>query len=178
MSPPPEPLWTDHNTSFLFGAEAFADKDPDPDFKLDWSCSFGSPGDVCFQEKWTCSDPWREEEGKLPGWSSRAGALGKVVTRVNDDWTQRRPPPNNYTQLDSTFSYSPVLQQQADLQHPLSFTHISGAQSPPSDDMWGNDCVIGGGGMTTASASYGSKCWTGQERKRSAEAGGFTGAGK
>nr|XP_020444213.1 uncharacterized protein C9orf84 homolog isoform X2 [Monopterus albus] len=143
------------------------------------------------------------EEVRFHGWRSRAGVAGRVVQRVNDMWTPRAPTnPNNFTNsrltadnspfmLDSTFSYSLVPQQpspmsmystvHSDLQRPDSH-HIPYSVptlSPPTAVRpWGrgrrgNMHLSGSGGMTTVSSNYGSKCWIGQERKRSEEAAGL-----
>ncbi|KAG7221310.1 hypothetical protein INR49_017377 [Caranx melampygus] len=204
-SPHPEPFCVDHSTSFLFRAEgggsSFCQQDPgltvqdgNTDFRLDLSSSFGSP-DVSLESSWTSRDLW-EEEVTFSGLKSRAGAVGRVVRRVNNEWTLS-PPPNlsSYTnylpptdhsplRLDSTFSYTPILQplpqvrgQMAmfstalsDLQHP-----ITSRLSPPTGaTLWGqnsNDHLSGD--MTTPSPKYGSKCWIGQERKRSGDAAGL-----
>uniref|UniRef100_A0A4W6ECT2 Shortage in chiasmata 1 n=1 Tax=Lates calcarifer TaxID=8187 RepID=A0A4W6ECT2_LATCA len=205
-NPHPELLSVDHNTSLLFGAESaegsFCEPDPvstvedgNTDFRLDLSCSFGSQ-DVYLQRSWASGDPWREEV-KSSGWRSRAGAAGRVVGRVNDEWTLRPPPNlNNYTnylhtandsplKLDSTFRYSPVLQQLpdvtsqmctnssvcSDFQHPSS-RHITCSLSPPTGvTLWGR----GQSSRTKVSPMYGSKCWIGRERKRSGEAAGLVG---
>lgn len=166
-------------------------------FRLDLSSSFRSP-DVHLQRSWTSSDPWREgdrgrEEVKLSGWRGRAGAAGAVVERVNDEWapTKLRSP----FRLDSTFSYGHVLPQPADsrastystfhgdLQHPDG-RRVSFRLSPPTEvTLWGqgqsgNDCLASRRETTTLSANYGSKCWIGQERKRSGEAAGLAGTGE
>ncbi|XP_040010710.1 protein shortage in chiasmata 1 ortholog isoform X2 [Xiphias gladius] len=172
-NPQPEPFWSHHNTDFLFGAEgaegSFCEQDPDStvqdgytDFRLDLSCSFASP-DVYPQRSWTSGDPFREEEVKFSGWRSRAGAVGRVVRRVNNEWTLR-PPPNlsGYTNdlyttddspltVDPPFRYSPVQQQLpdvnsqrftystvcTDLQH-MNGHHIPCGLSPPTGvTLWG-----------------------------------------
>uniref|UniRef100_A0AAQ5WVV6 Protein shortage in chiasmata 1 ortholog n=1 Tax=Amphiprion ocellaris TaxID=80972 RepID=A0AAQ5WVV6_AMPOC len=199
----PQQLPTHHDTSFLFEAasadESFCEQavqDDNSDFKLALSCSFGSP-DVGFQKSWTSGDPWRE--GKLPGCRSRAGVVGRVVERAGDGWTQRAPP-NNYPsylhtadsplKLNPTFSDSPVLQQPArgqisthpavysDLQDPLHH-HLSCSVSPPTGNTWAretlNDCFFRSGGLMAAPANFGSRCWIGQERKRSGETAGLFG---
>uniref|UniRef100_A0A3B4VMN0 Shortage in chiasmata 1 n=1 Tax=Seriola dumerili TaxID=41447 RepID=A0A3B4VMN0_SERDU len=175
-NPHPEPFCSDHNTS----------------------------PDVSLERSWTSSHPWKEKV-KFSGCTSRAGAVGRVVRRVNNEWTLS-PPPNldgytnylhtaddNPLKLDSTFRYSPVLQQLADvssqmstyitvcsdLQHPINH-HITSNLSPPTEvTLWGQghsgkDSLSYTGGITT-SPKYGSKCWMGQERKRSGEAAGLVG---
>lgn len=170
-------------------------QDGNTDFRLDLSSSFGSP-DVHLQRSWTSSDPWKEEdrgreEVKFSGWRGRAGAVGAVVERVNDKWTPTKL--DSPFKLDSTFSYSRVLQEPvtshmstystfySDLQHPGSH-RVSFGLSPPTE-VWGrgqssNDGLTNSGETTTLSANYGSKCWIGQERKRSGEAAGLVGTGK
>lgn len=201
--PHPELLCSDHNASFPFGAEnaegSFAERDPvsivqsgSSDFKFDLTCFFNSP-DIHLQKSWTSSDPWGQE-GKLTGWSSKAAAMGRVVERMTNDWT-RRSPPDDYTSylhntnspltLDSTFMYSsvsrPVLQQpnssptftqslvNSDSQHPLSLHDTSG---PPTWSQCGYDI------SSSSAANYGSRCWKGQERKRSGEPAGLMGSGE
>ncbi|XP_051807077.1 protein shortage in chiasmata 1 ortholog [Acanthochromis polyacanthus] len=199
----PQQLPTDHHTSFLLetaSAEgSFCERavqEDNSDFKLALSCSFGSP-DVSIQRSWTSGDPWREE-GQLPGCRSRAGAVGRVVERVADEWRQWAPPndcPSYLHTADSplklTSTFSPVLQQPAsghisthpavysDLQDPLHH-HLSCSLSPSTDSTWargqsGNDCFFRSGGLTPVPAQYGSRCWIGQERKRSGEAAGPVG---
>ncbi|XP_054467380.1 protein shortage in chiasmata 1 ortholog [Anoplopoma fimbria] len=214
ITPHPELFSSDHNTSFLFRADrSFSEPDPDPmvqegnaDFRLDLSSSFGSP-DVPLQRSWTSSDPWREEdrgreEVTFSGWRRRAGAVGRVVGRVNDEWTPRAP--TNLSadtrgvrmespfKLDSTFTYSHILQQPAnsqisthsavysDLQYP-DINHISFSLSPPAEvERWGrgqnsDEYLTRSAEKTPISANYGSKCWIGQERKRRGEAAGLVG---
>ncbi|KAI3372610.1 hypothetical protein L3Q82_023088, partial [Scortum barcoo] len=193
INPNPELFCGIHNSRFLFGADrSFSDSDPivqdgDTDVKLDLGSSFGSP-DVHFQRSWTSSDPWREddrEEVKFCGWGrGRAGAAGRVVERVNDEWAPTRL--DSPLQLDPMFSYSPVLQQKdisqtsryatvhKDLQHPDG-QHISYSLSEAT--MWGRgqssiDRLSRG---ETVSANYGSKCWIGQERKRRGEVADLVG---
>ncbi|XP_070759887.1 protein shortage in chiasmata 1 ortholog [Enoplosus armatus] len=204
INPHPDLFCSDHNTSFLFGANrSFCEPDPDSmvqdgntDFRLDLSSSFGSP-DVHVQKSWTSRDPWREEdrgreEVMFSGWRGRAGAVGRVVERVNDEWAQSAPTKlHSPFKLDCTFSYSPILQQQpansqmystvcSDLQHPDSH-HVSYSLSPPAEALlWGrgqssNDCLTDSREMLPSSANYGSKCWIGQERKRRGEAAGLVG---
>ncbi|XP_031705240.1 protein shortage in chiasmata 1 ortholog [Anarrhichthys ocellatus] len=215
IHPHPELFRSDPNTSFLFGADrSFSEPDPDSmvpegntDFRLDLSSSFGSP-DVPLQRSWTSSDPWREEDGgreevTFSGWRRRAGAVGRVVGRANDEWTRRAPSNlgvdarggvqlDGPFQLDSAFSSSHILQQPAnsqtsthsavygDLQHPDVHHRISYGLSPPTEvTLWGrgqngNDCLTSSR-ETTVSAKYGSRCWIGQERKRSGEAAGLVG---
>ncbi|XP_075961127.1 protein shortage in chiasmata 1 ortholog [Anarhichas minor] len=217
IHPHPELFRSDPNTSFLFGANrSFSEPDPDSmapegntDFRLDLSSSFGSP-DVPLQRSWTSSDPWREEDGgreevTFSGWRRRAGAVGRVVGRANDEWTRRAPSNlgvdtrggvqlDSPFQLDSAFSSSHILQQPAnsqtsthsavygDLQHPDVHHRISYGLSPPTEvTLWGqgqngDDCLTSSRETTaTVSANYGSRCWIGQERKRSGEAAGLVG---
>ncbi|XP_030274242.1 protein shortage in chiasmata 1 ortholog isoform X4 [Sparus aurata] len=191
----PELFSSDHNTSFLLATDrTFYDpdskmQDDDTDFRLDLSSSFGKP-DLHREWNWTSSDPWKEEdrgrdEVKLSGWTGRAGAVGGVVERVKNVWTTTKL--DSPFKLDSTFSYSPILQQPADsqmstystVQHPDSHP-ISYDQSPPVEvTLWDRGQSSSHGltsGGTTVSANYGSKCWIGQERKRSGEAAGLVGA--
>lgn len=168
-------------------------QDGNIDFRLDLSSSFGGP-DVPLQRSWTHTDPLKEEDRcrervKLSGWIGRAGAVGEVVERVNNEWTQRAPAKlDSLFKLDPTFSYSPILQQQAN-GHMSPAVHsdlhcISYSPSPPTEVMlWGqgqssNHCLTSTGETTALSAKYGSKFWMGQERKRSCEAAGLIGAGE
>lgn len=197
-SPHPELLCSDHNTSCLFGAE-----DTEGNFRLDLSChSFSSP-DVYLQRGWASSHTEEDkgrEEVKFHGWRSRAGAVGRVVERINDEWTlgaSTNSKPSDFTmylrttddspiKLDPSFSYSPVPQQPANSHmstsysdHPADSNHISYSLSPPTEvTLWArgqssNDFFSSSRALTTASSNYGSKCCTGQERKRSEEAAGL-----
>ncbi|XP_068577022.1 protein shortage in chiasmata 1 ortholog [Cebidichthys violaceus] len=209
----PELFRSDHDASFLFGADrSFSEPDPDSmaqeenaDFRLDLSSSFGSP-DVPLQRSWTSSDPWGEQDGgreevTFSGWTRRAGAVGRVVRRASDEWTRGAPSNlgvdgvqlDSPFKLDSTFSYSHILQQPADsqtsshaavyggLQHPDVHHRISHRLSPPTEvALWGrgqsgDDCLTSSRETPTVSASYGSRWWRGQERKRSGEAAGVVG---
>uniref|UniRef100_UPI0037E8A9FC protein shortage in chiasmata 1 ortholog n=1 Tax=Semicossyphus pulcher TaxID=241346 RepID=UPI0037E8A9FC len=190
------------DTSFLFGTDhSFCEPDPDSnvqdettDFRLDLSSSFGSP-EVHLQRVWAGRDPWREEErgGKeveFSCWRTRAGAVGRVVERVNNEWTPTKP--ESPFRLASTFSYSPVLQQPArshlttystvynGIQHPGSRCIPYGLSPSPEVVMWGQGqssdlYFTNSAETTTVSANYGSKCWLGQERKRRGEAAGLVG---
>ncbi|XP_006803946.2 protein shortage in chiasmata 1 ortholog [Neolamprologus brichardi] len=194
-SPHPDLLCSNQNTSFLFETpqESFYPifEDGNSDFKLDLSDTFGS-SDVCFQGSWNINDPWRED-GKISGWRSIAGAVGRVVERSVNEWTHKTPlnyyttsshPADSPLKLDSTFSYSTNLQQPAspqtstyptlykDFNSPIQ--HITYSLSTPTGILWGHDHV--GGGMTSLLANYGSRCWAGQERKRNREAAGLIGS--
>ncbi|CAB1426361.1 unnamed protein product [Pleuronectes platessa] len=212
--PRPEAFCSQTTTSFLFGAESaetsFCERDPDPtvqddstDFTFDLNCSFGSP-DVHLQSSWT-GGKRRTEEGTFSGLKSRAGAVGRVVRRVNDQWTLG--PPSNHSgftnylhtaddsplELDSTFRHSPQQPPDVstqisafsticgDFQHPNNL-HITCSLSPPTAGVtpWGrgesNDGFVSSiGGMKATSPQYGSRCWIGRERKRSGEAAGLSG---
>uniref|UniRef100_A0A8P4GRS3 Protein shortage in chiasmata 1 ortholog n=1 Tax=Dicentrarchus labrax TaxID=13489 RepID=A0A8P4GRS3_DICLA len=201
IDPHPELFCSDHKSSFLFGADhSFCEpdsmvQDGNTDFRINLSFSSGSP-DVHLQRSWTSSDPWKEEDrgrGEFSDWRGRAGALGGVVERVKHEWTQRAPTKlDSPFKLDSTFSYSPIVQQPAnsqtstysaahsDPQRP-HHNHISYSLSPPTGVMlWGlgqssNDCFTSTAETATVSPNYGSKCWIGQERKRNGEAAGLVG---
>lgn len=175
-SPQPDRLCGDHNTSFLFGAEStqgsFCVHSPDStvkggNFRLDLSCQSCSSPDVFLQRSWASSQAEENkgrDEVKFCGWRSRAGAVGRVVERLNDEWTLRAPTNlSDYTKylhmtddsplkLDSTFSYSPIPQQPANKvtsQMPTYSTvysglqcadshHISYSLSPPTEvTLWG-----------------------------------------
>lgn len=212
INPHPELFCSDHNTSFLFGADCgFCEPDPDSvaqeantDFRLDLSSSFSSP-DVQLQSSWTSRDPWQEEdrgreEVAFSGWRRRAGAVGRVVERVNDEWAQKAPTNLNADtpgvhldspfKLDSTFGYSPVLQQPVNSQMSTYSTvytdnpHISYGPSPPTQaTLWSQsrssfNCLTSSREATAFSTNYGSKCWIGQERKRRGEAAGLVGTGE
>ncbi|XP_041854382.1 protein shortage in chiasmata 1 ortholog isoform X2 [Melanotaenia boesemani] len=190
----PDLLAYDHNSSFPFGA-ADAEDPECPDFRLDSSLSFGSP-DVYVQTSWTSSDLWREEN-RFSLQKRRAGAAGRVVERVNHEWT----PLNDYTsylqptdsplKLDPTNNYNLILQQPCNTQRSPHSTVFSDIQTPHShhfpcglspltDLTWGHkkstDESFSRGDMTVVSVNYGSKCWKGQERKRSGEAANLVGS--
>ncbi len=193
----PELFCSDHKTSFLFTADhSSMMQDSNTDFRIHFNSSSGN-SNVHLQSCWTSNDPWTErdsnrEQVKFSGWRGRAGAVGGVVERVNE-WTQRATAMlDSPVKLDSTFSYSPILQQPADshvstystVQHP-EIRHISCSPSLPAEVMlWGrsqssNHFLTNTGVTTTGSPKYGAKFWIGQERKRSVEAAGLveTGAG-
>ncbi|XP_042276574.1 protein shortage in chiasmata 1 ortholog isoform X3 [Thunnus maccoyii] len=197
IDPDPEPF-----SSFLLDPD-LTEQDGDTDFRVDLGCSFGSPD---FQKSWTSSDPWKDDsrsrdEVTFSGWRGRAGAAGRVVERLNDEWTHGAPTnlndlqttykpqrPTNYLQTapdsplkpDSAFSYSRVLQQPANSQlSPFSVAY-SDLRLPAEVTLRGqsqssNDCLSSLGGTARISANYGSKCWIGHERKRSGEAAGLVG---
>ncbi|XP_032434928.1 protein shortage in chiasmata 1 ortholog [Xiphophorus hellerii] len=161
----PEP-----NSSFLCEAmnpeDLFPNQNPESsNFKLDLNDSFGSP-----VKDWTGPDPWKEEE-RLPVWRGRAGAAGRIVERVGDLWTPRDSPDFSYLQtsnspvlLDSRFSSSHT--SYSDLQHPHS-AHFIFSQSPPTAAVLDQSYHS----LTSSgSSSFGSKFWSGQERKRSGDA--------
>lgn len=200
ISPSPELFCSDRNASLVFGGD-YTLYDPDSmvqdgstDFKLDLSSSFGTPS-VAFQRSWPRSDLWKgelrgREEVNVSVWGGRAGAVGGVVQRDKDDWTQRpqtrldRP-----YKLDSMLSNSSILPQSADrytsmyttVQYP-DIHNVTSRLSPPTEvvlwDHSHSSDLTSRGGTATVSASYGSKCWKGRERKRSGEAAGVFGAGK
>ncbi|XP_054895211.1 protein shortage in chiasmata 1 ortholog isoform X2 [Poeciliopsis prolifica] len=167
----PEP-----QSSFLCGAmnpeDLFPNQNPDSsNFKLDLNGSFGSP-----IKDWTGPDPWKEEE-RLPAWRGRAGAAGRIVERVGDLWAPRDAPDISYLQtsnspvlLDSQFSSSHT--SYSDLQHPHS-AHFIVSQSPPMAAILDQSYHS----LTSSgSCSFGSKFWSGQERKRSGDAAGLVGS--
>lgn len=202
--PDPELFSSNYNTSFLFGAESadpdWTEQEGDTDFKLDLSCSFSSSN---LQRSLTSSDPWKEDdrsrdEVTFSGWRGRTGAVGRVVERVCDEWTHRAPTNlNDYTnylhtaapdsplKLDSTFSYSSVLQQPANTQiSSFSAAYSDFGLTPPAEvTLWGRgqsgkDGFSSLGGTARISANYGSKSWIGHERKRSGEAAALVGTGE
>ncbi|CAJ1069311.1 protein shortage in chiasmata 1 ortholog isoform X2 [Xyrichtys novacula] len=166
------------------------------DFQLDLSTSFGSP-EVHLQRSWPSRDPWEEEcrvdrEVEFYGWKGRAGAVGRVIERLNDEWTPTKP--ESPFKLDSMLGYSPFQQPASTsmityssvysgLQHPAICT-TSYSMSPPAGVMmWGRSqssdiCSSNSGETTTVSTNYGSKCWLGRERKRSGEVADLPGAGE
>ncbi|KAG8011879.1 protein C9orf84 [Nibea albiflora] len=187
--PQPEPPFnphqlfcSDHNTSFLFGAN----RDPDAtvqgankDFTLDLSSFFGSQ-DVHLQKSKASNDPWKEEdrgreEVMFSGRRGRSGVTGAVIERGNDECVQRAPVKlDSLFKLDSIFSYSPIRQQpecmstysavHSDLVH----HHMSYRGRPETEVMLSG----------SVSANYGSKYWIGKERKRSGEDAGLVGTGE
>lgn len=194
INPNPELFCSDHNTSFLFGVDHTLcdphsmERDGNTNFRLDLRSFFGSP-DVPLQRSWTSNDPWKEEyecggreDTDVSAWSSRAGVVGGVVQRANAEWTQRAQTKSDMPfNLDSTFSYSPILQQSAtsymySFQHSDSQYISSSLSTPPEVLLWNHSTNPSNtGGTMTVSANYGTKCWTGQERKRSGGAAGMDG---
>ncbi|KAM7019117.1 protein shortage in chiasmata 1 ortholog [Tautogolabrus adspersus] len=193
INPHPELPFSD--TSFQFGAdssffEPHSDilvQDGNTDFRLNLSSSFGSP-DVHLQKGWN-REPWREEdrgrkEVEFSSWRGRTGAVGRVVERINDEWTPTKPVGS--FKLDSVLGYNSVLQQPAASDMTTYSTVFSGFQDPGSQSlsppaevtMWGRgqSSFPNSGETTTVSANYGSKCWLGQERKRNGEVAGLVGA--
>ncbi|XP_065818117.1 protein shortage in chiasmata 1 ortholog [Labrus bergylta] len=191
----PHPELPCGDTSFQFGAdssffEPHSDvlaQDGNTDFRLNLSSSFGSP-DVHLQTGWN-REPWREEdrgrkEVEFSSWRGRTGAIGRVVERINDEWSPTKPVGS--FKLDSVLGYNPVLQQPA-ASHMTTYSPVfSGFQdpgshslSPPAEvSMWdrGLSSFPNSRETTTGSANYGSKCWFGQERKRHGEVAGLVGA--
>lgn len=158
-------------------------QDGSTDFKLDLSSSFGTPS-VASQRNWPRNDLWKgefrgREEVNVSVWGGRAGAVGGVVQREKDEWTQTaqtrldRP-----YKLDSMLSNSSILPQSANsytsmyttVQHPDSH-NVSSRLSPPTEVMlWDHSHssnLTSSGGTTTVSASYGSKMLerTGEEEE-------------
>lgn len=182
-----EPFSSDYDNSFLFGAERTkSDYDPsaqenNSDFRLGLGCSFDSP-DISLQMSCTSRDPWNDdgrtrEEVGFSGWTSKAGAAGRIIGRVKDEWIHRSPTylhtsHDSPLKLNSTFSHSPILQQPVTRQ----ISSFSAVDSDPT--LWGQSTRYSHahfrGGTST---NYGSKCWIGQEKKRSGEAAGLTGTG-
>lgn len=120
---------------------------------------FRSPG-LHLQKSWMDDDRWKP--GKFLDWGGGAGVMGGVAERGRErSWmgAQERSP----FQLDSIFRRSPVREK--------TFTwspdsrHVSLCRSPPTE-VTPRGRSSGGGEGPTVSASYGSKFWTGQERKR------------
>ncbi|KAK5870833.1 hypothetical protein PBY51_003746 [Eleginops maclovinus] len=205
--PQPELFCSDGNSSFLFEADrSFCEPDTDSfqegntDFRLDVRASFSTPEDLQRpQRSWTSSGQWREkdrEEVKFSGWRSRTGAVGRVVGRVNYEWTPKAPTILNIHtpgvqrkspfKLDSPLSFSTVPQQPgngqmsthsqvySDLQHPDNY----GLNPPAEVTLWGqgqrsNNFLSDSRDTTMISTSYGTRCWIGQERKRRGEAAGL-----
>ncbi|KAF7663472.1 hypothetical protein LDENG_00210570 [Lucifuga dentata] len=179
-------------------------QDSSDDFRVDLNSL--SSRDDHFQQSCTSSDPWEEEdrereEVKFPGWSSRTGAVGRVVERGSDEWIQMAPtqrnakyphtPDDSPFKLDSTFRYSSSVQQTHDSKSEMFYTtayadfqhadsrHISYSLSFPKQILLkspdGNDSPSSSGRTLVFSASYGSKCWMGHERKRSGKAAALVG---
>ncbi|XP_070820016.1 protein shortage in chiasmata 1 ortholog [Chaetodon trifascialis] len=186
-NPHPELFCSDHNTSFMLGTDrSICDPDPmvqdgDTDFRLDLSSSFGGP-DVHLQSSWTHSDPWKgedggREQGKFSGWRDRAGAVGGVVERGNNEWT------HTPAKLDSPLKLDPMFSHMSTCSTVHSNLHRPDGLSPPTEVMrwgWGrgqsyNHCLSSSRETAAVSAQYGSKFWVGKERKRSSEAAGLVG---
>lgn len=118
---------------------------------------FGSP-DVHLQKSWIDDDGWTP--AKFPDWGSRAAVMGGVVERVKEESRmgaqERLQSPFG---LDSIFRCSPVQEKRTFAWSP----DISLCLSPPAEVTLRGRSNSGG---ATVSASYGSKFWMGQERKR------------
>ncbi|XP_062418176.1 protein shortage in chiasmata 1 ortholog [Pungitius pungitius] len=190
ISPRAELFSGDHDTGFLFGADhSFSDPDSavrwgDPAFGLDLSSSLGAAV-VPLKSVRTASGPWREEAPIFSGWGGRAGAAGRVVARADGDWAQRAE--GEWAQR----AEGDWAQRAAsDLGGPFEADPtygVSGAYSAAFGDLWRPDGLSppkqvapwglapNGGETPTASASYGSRCWAGRERKRSGEAARLVG---
>ncbi|AWP07461.1 Hypothetical protein SMAX5B_010343 [Scophthalmus maximus] len=144
------------------------------DFRLDLrSCSPGSLGVYLQNVPVRTSDELWRKEAEFSGLKSRAGAVGRVVRRVNDEWTLG-PSPNlsgfiNFLRtaddsplrLDSTFSCSPVQQQPPEV-HAQTYTyyddnHVTRRPSTPTGlPLWGqgessSDWLSDSNGMTADS---------------------------
>ncbi|XP_074525765.1 protein shortage in chiasmata 1 ortholog [Halichoeres trimaculatus] len=178
--------------SFMFGADpGFCEpdlviQDQSTDFRLDLSSSFSSPEGEPMRS-WTSRDLWREEEDRVGkevefcGWTGRAGASGRAVERRNTEWTPTKP--DRPFRLDSVLGFSP-LQEQPAAGHMITAAY-SGLQNPGGHGaVYGlsphADAMMWSQGQssretTAASAQYGSRCWLGQERKRSREEAGLMG---
>lgn len=117
----------------------------------DVGARFRSPG-VHLQKNRIEDDRWTP--GKFPNQGCRAGVMGGVAERGKEgSWMGAQERQQSPFELDSIFRRSPV-QEKAFTWSPDS-RHIALCLSPPAE-------VTG----ATVSASYGSKFWTGQERKR------------
>ncbi|XP_028313679.1 protein shortage in chiasmata 1 ortholog isoform X2 [Gouania willdenowi] len=183
-SPKPKLL---QDISHLFGAasaegvfgehEAYATvTNGSTDFRMNPSPSFAS-SQVSLQESWTGSDPWRPDDketlwSKLPGWKSRAKAFGRDVQRTSDEHiaTSSLYTPNSPFELDSSWQ-EPMANQKysgptlySELQHPS----CPSALSLPAPATWSHG-LVKSERMNEAAAVNGSRCWRGQERKRSPE---------
>lgn len=126
-------------------------------FSPDLGSPFRSP-DVCLQKSWIDRGGWKP--GKFPDWGGRAGVMGGTVERVKEESRmgaqERLQSPFD---LDSIFRCSPVQQKHTFLWSP----DTSFCLSPPAEVTHRGH---NNGGGATVSASYGSKFWMGQERKR------------
>lgn len=132
----------------------FVVQDGNFSFSPDSGSPFGSP-DVHLQNSWT-----DDVNGKFPDWGSRAGVMGGVVERVKEESRmgaqERLQSPFD---LGSIFRCSPVQEK-----HTFAWSpDISLCLSPPAEVTPRGRSSSGG---ATVSASYGSKFWMGQERKR------------
>ncbi|XP_076007238.1 protein shortage in chiasmata 1 ortholog [Genypterus blacodes] len=179
--------------------ESFREQDVGPavqdgnkDFRVELS-SFSSP-DQHLQRRWASNDPWEEEKArervKFPDWSSRAGAVGRVVERESNEWIQGAPTNCNtyakylHTTSNSPFKLDSTLGYSCRVQEPQEANAYSGLQlagSSLTQDLLSsqgpadNDTASSSGGTTRFSARYGTKCWLGQERKRSGEVASLVG---
>ncbi|XP_029915556.1 protein shortage in chiasmata 1 ortholog [Myripristis murdjan] len=171
----PETFSTDHTASFLSQAESPVGtfyKEPEPgkaDFQFDLSHSFSS-SNTLFHKSWTNSDPWKEEGSEREGmqvanWSRTARAVGKVVGKGSDEWTQRVPTScDTYTEYLHTTDDNPFKMESAsssafhaslsqpayssdsqmfhtsvytDLHPPNSHNAAHGLSSPTGEGPWG-----------------------------------------
>lgn len=105
------------------------------------------------------------DEVKFSGWRSGAGAVGRVVERVNDGWTLGAPNlPNCPNGADESCSYDLDSQVSTNLQRPDSLR-------PTGATMWAPS-------QSRSHSGGGARCWVGQERRRSEEAAGVVPTGE
>lgn len=186
-SPQPGPCCNDQHTGFLCGEGSFCEHSTEPtslNFRLDPSCHSFSRPHVSGHRSWDgeAAENTDREEVKFGAWMSRAGTVGRVAERVNDEWslganTTYLLTTDNPLDLDSTFSHSPVLQQPVSRKLSTYATVHSDSRrlwygpSPAADVLPSSS----EGGATPP--NHGSKCWTGRERKRSEQAAGLVRTG-
>lgn len=166
--PEPEPVpgflfCSDRSSRAPFGNDT-------ADFRLDLSSFFG--GQFPLQGNWSGGDPWKDERRRRsvetaavpPGRSGRAGVLGGVVQRVQA---------NSARPLGMGSASSPAARQPVRPRPAFRFSDsqplLSGL-SPPQGFLAHDPS--GSIGAAAASASYGTRCLMGQERKRSGGASG------
>ncbi|XP_054630327.1 protein shortage in chiasmata 1 ortholog isoform X2 [Dunckerocampus dactyliophorus] len=158
----PESFPGDPNLSFLFGSAkmSFSSQEDGADFRCDPTWPACSPDVSVWM---TGGDAWNEldrtsREAILSERRGRAGAVCRVVGRGNNEWSR----PALDASLDSPLSWSGA------------FSRANGRLSPPSEvQLWHHG--VHGSHVGGRVSHYGSRCWMGQERKRSEEAAGLSG---
>ncbi|XP_061836348.1 protein shortage in chiasmata 1 ortholog isoform X1 [Nerophis lumbriciformis] len=162
--PDPDAFPSDANLSFLFGAAdaSFDSQEVGANFRHDPTWPVFSPDvSILTAGRDARNEPHRtgEEEAMLSERRGRAGALGRVVERRNQEWSR-------WARGSSSAALgSPLILNAA-------LGGASGRLSPPPEvQLWRRGGPPGRG--SHVSAHYGSRCLSGQEMKRSEEAAGL-----